>query len=59
MTARRETEKDTTDRALAARPPDIMADDRVFLAWQRSHMANERTFLAWCKRASPCLPSDL
>lgn len=31
------------------RPPDIMADDRVFLAWQRSHMANERTFLAWSR----------
>ncbi len=34
---------------LTARPPDIMADDRVFLAWQRSHMANERTFLAWAR----------
>lgn len=31
------------------RPPDITADDRVFLAWQRSHMANERTFLAWAR----------
>jgi putative membrane protein len=31
------------------RPPDIMADDRVLLAWQRSHMANERTFLAWSR----------
>jgi putative membrane protein len=32
-----------------ARPPDIMSDDRIFLAWQRSHMANERTFLAWSR----------
>lgn len=32
-----------------AKPPDIMADDRIFLAWQRSHMANERTFLAWSR----------
>jgi putative membrane protein len=31
------------------RPPDIMSDDRIFLAWQRSHMANERTFLAWAR----------
>jgi putative membrane protein len=31
------------------KPPDIMADDRIFLAWQRSHMANERTFLAWSR----------
>jgi putative membrane protein len=31
------------------KPPDIMADDRVLLAWQRSHMANERTFLAWSR----------
>lgn len=33
----------------ACRPPDIMSDDRTFLAWQRSHMANERTFLAWAR----------
>ncbi len=32
-----------------ARPPDLMGDDRVLLAWQRSHMANERTFLSWCR----------
>lgn len=32
-----------------AKPPDIMGDDRVLLAWQRSHMSNERTFLAWCR----------
>lgn len=32
-----------------AKPPDLMGDDRVLLAWQRSHMANERTFLAWCR----------
>ncbi len=31
------------------KPPDIMCDDRIFLAWQRSHMANERTFLAWSR----------
>ncbi len=31
------------------RPPNIAADDRIFLAWQRSHMANERTFLAWSR----------
>jgi inner membrane protein YidH len=31
------------------RPPDILSDDRIFLAWQRSHMANERTFLAWAR----------
>jgi putative membrane protein len=31
------------------KPPDIMSDDRIFLAWQRSHMANERTFLAWSR----------
>jgi putative membrane protein len=31
------------------KPPDIMGDDRIFLAWHRSHMANERTFLAWCR----------
>lgn len=29
--------------------PDIMGDDRVFLAWHRSHLANERTFLSWCR----------
>ena len=33
------------------RPPDIMSDDRIFLAWQRSHMANERTFLSWSRTA--------
>ncbi len=37
------------DQSLAPKPPDIMSDDRVFLAWQRSHMANERTFLAWSR----------
>ena len=49
MTVRRETEKDENESVPTARPPDIMADDRIFLAWQRSHMANERTFLAWCR----------
>jgi putative membrane protein len=34
---------------LVCRPPDIMSDDRIFLAWQRSHMANERTFLSWSR----------
>jgi putative membrane protein len=33
----------------ATNPPNILADDRVFLAWQRTHMANERTFLAWSR----------
>lgn len=37
------------DQSLKPKPPDIMSDDRVFLAWQRSHMANERTFLAWSR----------
>lgn len=36
-------------RTLPPKPPDIMSDDRIFLAWQRSHMANERTFLAWSR----------
>ncbi len=36
-------------KKLPAKPPDIMSDDRIFLAWQRSHMANERTFLAWSR----------
>ena len=31
------------------KPPDVMADDRILLAWHRSHMANERTFLAWSR----------
>ncbi|MEW6350478.1 MAG: DUF202 domain-containing protein [Thermodesulfobacteriota bacterium] len=34
---------------IVGKPPDIMSDDRVFLAWQRSHMANERTFLSWSR----------
>ncbi len=34
---------------LLRNPPDIMGDDRVFLAWHRSHLANERTFLSWCR----------
>lgn len=38
-----------SDRKVCPRPPDITADDRIFLAWQRSHMANERTFLAWSR----------
>ena len=38
-----------SDRSVCPRPPDITADDRIFLAWQRSHMANERTFLAWSR----------
>jgi putative membrane protein len=36
-------------RVWEPKPPDIMSDDRIFLAWQRSHMANERTFLAWSR----------
>lgn len=46
-TERQEKEQDLS--VVMARPPDITADDRVFLAWQRSHMANERTFLSWCR----------
>lgn len=34
---------------LGAKPPDLMADDRILLAWHRSHMANERTFLSWSR----------
>jgi putative membrane protein len=34
---------------LEAKPPDVMADDRILLAWHRSHMANERTFLSWSR----------
>lgn len=34
---------------LDAKPPDLMADDRILLAWHRSHMANERTFLSWSR----------
>lgn len=49
MTVRHEAEKDVDSSTLAARPPQIMSDDRILLAWQRSHMANERTFLAWCR----------
>lgn len=37
------------DREMTPRPPDIMSDDRVFLAWHRTHMANERTFLSWSR----------
>jgi putative membrane protein len=36
-------------KKIVSKPPDLMSDDRVFLAWQRSHMANERTFLAWAR----------
>ena len=39
----------SADDILAPRPPAIMSDDRILLAWQRSHMSNERTFLAWCR----------
>jgi putative membrane protein len=42
-------ERKTNRATVIFKPPDISADDRVFLAWQRSHMANERTFLAWCR----------
>lgn len=34
---------------LESKPPDVMADDRILLAWHRSHMANERTFLSWSR----------
>jgi putative membrane protein len=37
------------DQICVSRPPAIMSDDRILLAWQRSHMSNERTFLAWCR----------
>lgn len=41
----------TPEQIKFCRPPDIMSDDRIFLAWQRSHMANERTFLSWSRTA--------
>lgn len=34
---------------MQSRPPAVMDDDRIFLAWQRTHMANERTFLSWSR----------
>lgn len=43
------TEQEADDSIRGPKPPDIMSDDRIFLAWQRSHMANERTFLAWSR----------
>ncbi|MBI4961850.1 MAG: DUF202 domain-containing protein [Desulfomonile tiedjei] len=49
MDSAEETVQGISDRSECPRPPDITADDRVFLAWQRSHMANERTFLAWSR----------
>ncbi|MEW6532630.1 MAG: DUF202 domain-containing protein [Thermodesulfobacteriota bacterium] len=49
MTEEQSGPPDLESIATTAKPPDIMADDRVLLAWQRSHMANERTFLAWCR----------
>ncbi len=48
MGLERQTAEETLKK-LTARAPDIMSDDRIFLAWQRSHMANERTFLAWAR----------
>ena len=45
----RSTTRSPEETKSTATPPDIMADDRVFLAWQRTHMANERTFLAWSR----------
>jgi putative membrane protein len=37
------------DKEIESRPPAVMDDDRIFLAWQRTHMANERTFLSWSR----------
>jgi putative membrane protein len=51
MTARKDEQEPARKCIPPARPPDIMGDDRVLLAWQRSHMSNERTFLAWCRTA--------
>ena len=34
---------------IESKPPAVMDDDRIFLAWQRTHMANERTFLSWSR----------
>ncbi len=45
----KQTAVDKTEGVVKCRAPDIMSDDRIFLAWQRSHMANERTFLAWAR----------
>ncbi len=45
----KEPDDDSGIRIRQPRPPDVMSDDRIFLAWQRSHMANERTFLAWSR----------
>jgi putative membrane protein len=36
-------------RETESKPPAVMDDDRIFLAWQRTHMANERTFLSWSR----------
>jgi len=44
-----DTGRRVTFKTQTPRPPDIMSDDRTFLAWQRTHMANERTFLSWSR----------
>jgi len=49
MNSTEQTVQAISDRSECPRPPDITADDRIFLAWQRSQMANERTFLAWSR----------
>lgn len=37
------------NQKMESKPPAVMDDDRIFLAWQRTHMANERTFLSWSR----------
>jgi putative membrane protein len=49
MNSSEKTEPAGTPAIMVCKPPDVMSDDRVFLAWQRTHMANERTFLAWSR----------
>ena len=46
MNSTEKTEPAAVPTVMVCKPPDVSADDRIFLAWQRSHMANERTFLA-------------
>jgi len=37
------------NKGVQSKPPAVMDDDRIFMAWQRTHMANERTFLSWSR----------
>jgi putative membrane protein len=49
MSSKNPSDAEPAHRSLQSKPPDILSDDRVLLAWHRSHMANERTFLAWSR----------